>query len=100
MVARKRTGLSQDWTVRAIKAVGNCGEIFERNSGVNAPLRLERGLNALSLERPIEHGRRPVGASDPLRTGVWLARGGRMTLEEGRGNWCDIRTKHIRQPEA
>jgi len=41
------TGLPQDWAVRAIKAVGNFGEIWERNIGVNTPLRLERGINAL-----------------------------------------------------
>ena len=29
-----------------IKQVGNYGEIFERNVGVNTPLGLERGLNA------------------------------------------------------
>ena len=30
-----------------IKQVGNYGEIFERNVGMNTPLKLERGLNAL-----------------------------------------------------
>ena len=33
-----------------IKAVGNYGEIFDRNVGPNTPLRLERGLNALWTE--------------------------------------------------
>ena len=32
---------------RAIKAVGNYGEIFERNIGKKTPLKLDRGLNAL-----------------------------------------------------
>jgi general L-amino acid transport system substrate-binding protein len=41
------TGLPQDWAVKAIKAVGNYGEIFERNLGPKTPLKLERGLNAL-----------------------------------------------------
>ncbi|MCH7477873.1 MAG: amino acid ABC transporter substrate-binding protein [SAR324 cluster bacterium] len=39
-------GLSKDWAVRVIKAVGNYGEIFERNVGPNTPLGLKRGLNA------------------------------------------------------
>ena len=39
-------GLDKKWAVRAISAVGNYGEIFERNIGVNTPLGLARGLNA------------------------------------------------------
>lgn len=39
-------GLSKDWAVRVIKAVGNYGEIFERNIGPNTALGLKRGLNA------------------------------------------------------
>jgi general L-amino acid transport system substrate-binding protein len=40
-------GLSKDWAYNMIKSVGNYGEIFERNIGVNTPIGLERGLNAL-----------------------------------------------------
>jgi general L-amino acid transport system substrate-binding protein len=40
-------GLDEEWAVRAIKAVGNYGEMFERNVGAGSPLKLERGLNAL-----------------------------------------------------
>ncbi len=40
-------GLSTDWAYNIIKSVGNYGEIFERNIGVNTPIGLERGLNAL-----------------------------------------------------
>ncbi len=40
-------GLSKDWAYQIIKQVGNYGEIFERNIGVNTPIGLERGLNAL-----------------------------------------------------
>ncbi len=40
-------GLDNDFVVNIIRAVGNYGEIFERNVGVNTPLGLERGLNAL-----------------------------------------------------
>ena len=37
-------GLDEDWAVRAIKAVGNYGEIYDRSI---KPLGLERGINAL-----------------------------------------------------
>ncbi len=40
-------GLSETWARDAIKAVGNYGEIFERNVGEKTPLGLKRGLNAL-----------------------------------------------------
>jgi len=40
-------GLDNDFVVNVIRAVGNYGEIFERSVGVNSPLGLERGLNAL-----------------------------------------------------
>jgi general L-amino acid transport system substrate-binding protein len=43
----KLLGLPNDWAVKAIKAVGNYGEIFERNVGPKTPLKQERGLNAL-----------------------------------------------------
>lgn len=40
-------GLDADWAVRTIKAVGNYGEIFDRNLGPNTPLAINRGINAL-----------------------------------------------------
>ncbi|MDE2997777.1 MAG: amino acid ABC transporter substrate-binding protein [Gemmatimonadota bacterium] len=40
-------GLSADWVVSVISAVGNYGEIFERYLGVNTDIGLERGVNAL-----------------------------------------------------
>jgi general L-amino acid transport system substrate-binding protein len=40
-------GLDKDWAARAIKAVGNYGEIFERNLGEQTPLQISRGINAL-----------------------------------------------------
>jgi len=40
-------GLDADWATRAIKAVGNYGEIFERNLGEQTPLQISRGQNAL-----------------------------------------------------
>jgi general L-amino acid transport system substrate-binding protein len=39
-------GLDADWAARTIKAVGNYGEIFEKNIGQNTPIGLARGLNA------------------------------------------------------
>jgi general L-amino acid transport system substrate-binding protein len=43
----KALNLDEEWMVRAVKAVGNYGEIFERNVGKNTPLKLERGQNDL-----------------------------------------------------
>jgi general L-amino acid transport system substrate-binding protein len=40
-------GLDPEWAARAIKAVGNYGEIFDRNLGKGSKLGIERGLNAL-----------------------------------------------------
>jgi len=40
-------GLSKDWAYNIIKSVGNYGEIFERNIGVNTPLGIARGVNDL-----------------------------------------------------
>ena len=41
----KHLGLDKDWVVKAVKAVGNYGEMFERNVGSKSPLNLPRGLN-------------------------------------------------------
>ena len=43
----KLLGLDKDWMVKAIKATGNYGEIFERNVGPKSPLALPRGSNNL-----------------------------------------------------
>ena len=43
----KMLGLPKDWAARAIKAVGNYGEIFERHIGPKTKIGLERGLNQL-----------------------------------------------------
>jgi general L-amino acid transport system substrate-binding protein len=40
-------GLSDTWGANVIRAVGNYGEIFERDLGAGSPLHLERGLNDL-----------------------------------------------------
>ncbi|MEA3358270.1 MAG: amino acid ABC transporter substrate-binding protein [Thermodesulfobacteriota bacterium] len=46
----KALGLDEKWVYNIIKQVGNYGEIFERNVGVNTPLGIARGLNALWTE--------------------------------------------------
>ena len=43
----KLLGLDKEWAYRAIKAVGNYGEIYERNVGPKSPLKLPRGANNL-----------------------------------------------------
>ena len=43
----KLLGLDKDWAFRAVKAVGNYGEMFERNVGPTSQLKLPRGTNNL-----------------------------------------------------
>jgi len=43
----KLLGLERDWLGNAVKAVGNYGEVFERNVGPKSPVALPRGLNNL-----------------------------------------------------
>ncbi|GAB6192877.1 amino acid ABC transporter substrate-binding protein [Desulfocastanea catecholica] len=43
----KALGLDEKWAYNIVKQVGNYGEVFERNVGVNTSLMIERGLNAL-----------------------------------------------------
>ncbi|WP_426956882.1 amino acid ABC transporter substrate-binding protein [Muricoccus radiodurans] len=40
-------GLDRRWAYNAIRAVGNYGEVFERNLGRGSPVGLPRGVNAL-----------------------------------------------------
>jgi general L-amino acid transport system substrate-binding protein len=40
-------GLGRGWALDAIGQVGNYGEIFERNVGMDSPLKIGRGINAL-----------------------------------------------------
>ena len=40
-------GLDEGWAARIIKQVGNYGESFERNLGMQSRLKIERGLNRL-----------------------------------------------------
>ena len=48
-------GLSKDWAVKAIKAGGNYGEIFEANIGASTPIGLSRGLNALWTQGGLQY---------------------------------------------
>ena len=43
----KLLGLDKEWAYRAVKAVGNYGEMFERNVGPKSALKLPRGANNL-----------------------------------------------------
>jgi general L-amino acid transport system substrate-binding protein len=43
----KALGLDEKWAYNIIKQIGNYGEVFERNVGVDTPLKIERGLNDL-----------------------------------------------------
>ncbi|MEG9861353.1 MAG: amino acid ABC transporter substrate-binding protein [Parvularculales bacterium] len=48
-------GLSNRWAYNIIKQVGNYSESFERNVGVNTPLGISRGLNALWTDGGIQY---------------------------------------------
>ncbi|WP_244626601.1 amino acid ABC transporter substrate-binding protein [Bradyrhizobium ivorense] len=48
-------GLSNDWAVRAVRATGNYGEIYERNVGTQSRLSVPRGLNALWTKGGIQY---------------------------------------------
>ena len=43
----EQLGVTKDWVIRIVKAVGNYGETFDRNVGAGSPLKIARGLNQL-----------------------------------------------------
>jgi general L-amino acid transport system substrate-binding protein len=51
----KAIGLDDDWAANAIRAVGNYGEIFDRNIGAGSTLQIPRGLNALWINGGIQY---------------------------------------------
>ena len=51
----QQIGLEKDWAARAVRAVGNYGEIFERNIGTESRLSIPRGLNALWTRGGIQY---------------------------------------------
>ncbi|MCA1768487.1 MAG: amino acid ABC transporter substrate-binding protein [Halomonas sp.] len=48
-------GLSADWTYNIIKQVGNYAESYDRNVGMDSPLEIERGVNALWTDGGIQY---------------------------------------------
>ncbi len=48
-------GLSKDFAYQIIKQVGNYGEVFERNVGINTPLHMKRGINALWTQGGLQY---------------------------------------------
>ena len=51
----QQLGLEKDWAARAVRAVGNYGEIYERNVGTGSRLSIPRGLNALWTQGGIQY---------------------------------------------
>lgn len=51
----EQLGLARDWAARAVRAVGNYGEIYERNVGTQSRLSIPRGLNALWTQGGIQY---------------------------------------------
>jgi len=51
----EQLGLTKDWLVRIVKAVGNYGESFERNVGAGSKLGIARGLNQLWSKGGIQY---------------------------------------------
>ncbi|MEH2517624.1 general L-amino acid transport system substrate-binding protein [Bradyrhizobium sp. AZCC 1610] len=51
----EQLGLTKDWMVRIVKAVGNYGESFERNVGSGSKLAIARGLNNLWSKGGIQY---------------------------------------------
>jgi general L-amino acid transport system substrate-binding protein len=49
-------GLTNDWVVNIVKAVGNYGEIFDKNVGAGSSLKIERGKNALWSKGGLQYG--------------------------------------------
>jgi general L-amino acid transport system substrate-binding protein len=51
----EKIGLSADWVVRIMRAVGNYGESFDRNVGTGSKLAIPRGLNHLWTSGGIQY---------------------------------------------
>ncbi|MGQ3674566.1 amino acid ABC transporter substrate-binding protein [Xanthobacter sp. TB0139] len=49
-------GLTANWVVRMVRAVGNYGEIYDRNVGPGTPLDIERGINNLWTKGGLHYG--------------------------------------------
>ena len=51
----EQLGLEKDWAARAVRAVGNYEEVYERNLGTQSRLSIPRGLNALWTKGGIQY---------------------------------------------
>jgi general L-amino acid transport system substrate-binding protein len=51
----KAIGLENDWVVKIVKAVGNYGELYERNVGTGSRLQIDRGLNKLWTQGGLQY---------------------------------------------
>jgi len=51
----EQLGLTKDWVIRIVKAVGNYGEAFDRNVGGGSNLGIARGLNQLWTKGGIQY---------------------------------------------
>jgi general L-amino acid transport system substrate-binding protein len=51
----EQLGVTKDWAVRIVKAVGNYGESFDRNVGPGSKLNIARGLNRLWNQGGIQY---------------------------------------------
>ncbi len=54
-IGGKGLKVGDDWAYSIIKQVGNYGEAFERNVGMDSPLKIARGLNALWSKGGIQY---------------------------------------------
>lgn len=52
----KSIGLDKAWAYNIVKALGNYGEIYDRNIGPNTPLGLQRGVNAQWNKGGVQYG--------------------------------------------
>jgi general L-amino acid transport system substrate-binding protein len=51
----KGLGLDNAWAYRVVKALGNYGEMFDRNVGAGSRLKIDRGLNRLYTQGGIQY---------------------------------------------
>ena len=51
----EQLGLTKDWVIRIVKAVGNYGETFDRNVGANSKLNIPRGWNKLYTQGGLQY---------------------------------------------
>jgi general L-amino acid transport system substrate-binding protein len=51
----EQLGLTKDWAARLLRLVGNYGEVFERNVGVESKLAIPRGINSLWTKGGIQY---------------------------------------------